>query len=233
MYVDNGKYREKSIKAKFKFKNRSFGRFICNFSESLGKYHYLRYPAQIKKVAEDKYAATKGISIKDQKIAREIECVLKDDFYSKINGYYGNGKYSVQFSAYDITISCNKFIICEELGINIRRYSCFLISNLVKDEYYEHWEKLGKNLKEKIQINSLSLLGDKVEEIRISASILVSAVKHISNKNKEWPNLIITLCNACDSDKIEFKISAIKTLGIIWENSTKNDFTDNIIFFMV
>ena len=128
--------------------------------------------------------------------------------------------------------TCNKFIICEELGINIRRYSCFLISNLVKDEYYEHWEKLGKNLKEKIQINSLSLLGDKVEEIRISASILVSAVKHISNKNKEWPNLIITLCNACDSDKIEFKISAIKTLGIIWENSTKNDFTDNELISM-
>ena len=112
MYVDNGKYRESSIKAKFKFKNRSFGRFICNFNETIGKYHYLRYPAQIKNVAEDKYAATKGISIKDQKIAREIECVLKDDFYSKINGYYGNGQYSVQFSAYDITISCNKFIIC-------------------------------------------------------------------------------------------------------------------------
>lgn len=112
MYVDNGKYRENSIKAKFKFEKRSFGRIICRFNESIGKYHYLRYPAEIKKVGYDKYVATKGISIKDQKIAREIECVLKDDFYSKINGYFSNGQVSVHFSAYDITISCNKFIIC-------------------------------------------------------------------------------------------------------------------------
>ncbi|MBR4830437.1 MAG: hypothetical protein IKZ96_01550 [Bacilli bacterium] len=112
MYFDNSKYNESSIKAKFRFKHRSFGRLICNISESLGKYSYLRYPAQIKRVAEDKYAATKGISVKDQKIAREIECLLKDEFYKLIKGSFYNKDYRINFTSYDITISSPRFIIC-------------------------------------------------------------------------------------------------------------------------
>ena len=112
MYMDYSKYRPRSIKAKFRFKKRSFGRVICNLSEALGKESYLRYPSEIKKDEYGNYVSTKGIKIKSQKIAREIECILKEEFYNKINGYFNNGKISISFTGYDITISCSDFIIC-------------------------------------------------------------------------------------------------------------------------
>ena len=128
--------------------------------------------------------------------------------------------------------TCNKFIICEELDLNIRRYACYIIQILVRDEYYDNWDKLSNELKGNIKNNSLGLLGNKVPEIRISASILVADIKKISSKKKEWTELINTLCNACNSDEIEFKISAIKTIGIICEKLNKNDFTDDEICLM-
>ena len=128
--------------------------------------------------------------------------------------------------------ACNKFIICEELELNTRRYACYIIMILVKDEYYPNWEKLTKDLKEKIKINTLSLLGNESAEIRISANSLVAAIAQICIKKKEWPDLIETLCNASKSEKNEFKLSAIKTLGFIWEKLTKNDFSDNEIISM-
>ena len=128
--------------------------------------------------------------------------------------------------------TCNKFIICEELDLNTRRYACYIIMILVKDEYYPSWEKLPKDLKENIKINALSLLGNKSAEIRISANSLVAAIEQVCVKKKEWPDLIETLCKACKSDKNEFKLSAIKTLGFIMEKLTKSDFSDNEIILM-
>ena len=75
---------------------------------------------------------------------------------------------------------------------------------LVSEENYENWSKLDQNFKNNIQLNSLALLGNKIKEIRQSASILVSSIEKISIKNKEWPNLIITLCKACESNENEF-----------------------------
>ena len=63
MYTDYSKYRPRSIKAKFRFKKRSFGRVICNLSEALGKESYLRYPSEIKKDEYGNYVSTKGINI--------------------------------------------------------------------------------------------------------------------------------------------------------------------------
>ena len=128
--------------------------------------------------------------------------------------------------------TCNKFITCEELDINTRRYACYLIEILLKNEYHDNWDKLPNDLKEKVKLNSLSLLGNKSPEMRISASSLVAGIKQICIKNKEWPDLIRTLCNACESDKNEFKISAIKTMGIIWEKLKKEDFNDDELILM-
>ena len=128
--------------------------------------------------------------------------------------------------------ACNKFIVCENLELNIRRYACYIITILVRDKYYDNWDKLPQDLKEKIKINSLSLLGNNYSEIRLSASSLVAGVKQISIKKNEWPDLIETLCNASKSDKNEFKISAIKTLGIIFEQLNKNNFSDEEIILM-
>ena len=128
--------------------------------------------------------------------------------------------------------ACNKFIICEELDINSRRYSCYLMTILIKEENYKNWENLEQNLKDNIKINSLSLLGNKIKEIRLSGSTLVTAIEKICIKNKEWPNLITTLCKACESDEIEFKLSSIKTFGFIWESISKDNFSNDELILM-
>ena len=132
----------------------------------------------------------------------------------------------------EILEACTKFILCEQLNINTRRYACYLMTILISKENYENWEKLDNNLKETIKINSLGLLGNKEKEIRQSASVLVSSIERVCIKNKEWPNLINTLCNACESNETEFKISAIKTLGLIWEFLKKDNFTNDEFVLM-
>ena len=128
--------------------------------------------------------------------------------------------------------ACTKFIFCEQLDINTRRYACYLMTILISEENYENWQKLDNNLKNTIQINSLSLLGNKIKDIRHSASLLVSAIEKLCIKNQEWPNLITTLCNACESNEIEFKISSIKTLGLIWDYLQKDNFSNDELVLM-
>lgn len=128
--------------------------------------------------------------------------------------------------------TCNKFIICEQLATDIRRYSCYLMTIFINEENTENFQKLEPDLKNSIRMNSLSLLGSKNSEIRLSASILVSSIEKISIKNREWPNLITTLCKACDSDEIEFKLSSIRTLGLIWEDLKKEKFSDEELILM-
>ena len=128
--------------------------------------------------------------------------------------------------------SCTKFIYCEQLDINTRRYASYLLTILISEENYENWQKLDNSLKNTIQMYSLSLLGNKNKEIRQSASVLVSSIEKICINNKEWKNLITTLCNACESNEIEFKISSIKTLGLIWESLKINNFTNDELVLM-
>ena len=49
--------------------------------------------------------------------------------------------------------------------------------------------------------------------------MVVSSLGYISKtiNQKEWPNLIPLLCNGCNSKEKKFKLSAIKTLNMIWE----------------
>jgi hypothetical protein len=128
--------------------------------------------------------------------------------------------------SYDqILVSCNKFIVCEQLQPNIREYSCYLITLCTSPKYYQNWQQLNSDLKASIQTNSLGLLGNQIKSIRQQACILVTAVFSISVRDQGWPNLISTLCNACTSNNIEFKISAVKTLGMIWEKLPKEPFS--------
>jgi hypothetical protein len=121
--------------------------------------------------------------------------------------------------------SCNKFIICEQLNPDIRRYACYVIELLTKENCYENWQKINLELKTSVQNNSLGLLGDKEPNIRQSACTLVNSICLISIKDQGWPNLIKILCGASKSDKIEFKISAVKTLGMIWESLPREAFS--------
>ena len=126
-----------------------------------------------------------------------------------------------------VLISCNKFIVCEELPSHIREYSCYLLQVCTGSAHYEDWQKINSELKASVQANSLSLLGDKNAGIRTHACILVTSIYSISVRDQGWNDLIRILCSACDNDNIDFKISAIKTLGMIWEKLSKEPFSLN------
>ena len=121
--------------------------------------------------------------------------------------------------------ACNKFIICEQLDPNVRKYACYVLELLTKEDCYENWQKINLELKTNVQNNSLGLLGDKNPSIRHAACSLVSSLAVISIKDQGWPNLINILCSACNADSIEFKISSIKTLGLIWSELPKEPFS--------
>ena len=117
----------------------------------------------------------------------------------------------------EILQACTKFITCENLQQDVRQYSCFLMGFLFKEENYENWSKISIETKKQIQNSTLSILGNPLRPLRQAACSVVASLEKISLKKNEWPDLIPILCNACDSPENEFKISAIKTLGMIWE----------------
>lgn len=124
-----------------------------------------------------------------------------------------------------VLISCNKFIVCEELQPNIRQYACYLIGLCTGEDHYADWQQISSEIKTSVQNNSLGLLGDQNPQIRQQACILVSSIFEISVRDQGWPELIKILCNACQNDNIEFKKSAVKTLGMIWEKLPKEPFS--------
>jgi len=128
--------------------------------------------------------------------------------------------------------SCNKFIICDQLKPEIRSYACYIIRLLTKEDCYEYWQKLNLDIKTSVQNNSLGLLGDKNPSVRLSACSLVNSICVISIKDQGWPDLIKILCGACNSENIEFQISAIKTLGMIWESLPKEPFSMEELLLM-
>lgn len=112
IYVCSSPYKDKEIKAKFKFKTGSLGSLIYNCSEALGTDNYLRYPSEIKRQSNGDYCSTRGITIKSQKISKDIESILKEDFYKNIDASFEDNSSRITFSCFEITISCPKFIIC-------------------------------------------------------------------------------------------------------------------------
>ena len=124
-----------------------------------------------------------------------------------------------------VLMSCNKFIICEELPSNIREYSCYLIKLCTGKNHYQDWQKISLDLKTSVQSNALGLLGNKIPSLRQQACIMVTSIFEVSIRDQGWPDLITILCNACNNDNIEFKISAINTLGMIWEKLPKEPFS--------
>lgn len=128
--------------------------------------------------------------------------------------------------------TCNKFIICEELELDIRRYACYIMTYLFKEENLEDWNKASIELKTQVQNNALGLLGNEHSLIRLSACTLVASLGKISFKTHGWPNLIKTLCMACESNEDKYKISSIKTLGMLWETVKKDQFQPNELLLM-
>ena len=113
----------------------------------------------------------------------------------------------------------NKFIQNENEELNIRYYSLILINNLINKEKGKKFFSLNEKEKEEIRSSCLALLGNQSDLIRQYSSMVVSSLEYISKtiSQKEWPNLIPLLCNGCNSKEKKFKLSAVKTLNMIWE----------------
>jgi len=131
---------------------------------------------------------------------------------------------------------CNKFAQNEKENINIRYYSLILLNILINKENGKKYNIISENVKEEIRTSCLALLGNQSDLLRQYASMVVSSLGQISKKvnQKEWPNLIPLLCNGCNSDEKKFKLSAIKTLNMIWEKfpEDRNIFSSEELILM-
>ena len=131
---------------------------------------------------------------------------------------------------------CNKFTQYENQDSNIRYYSLILINILISKDNGKKYNRLSENEREEIRSNCLALLGNQSDLIRQYACMVVSSLGQISktiNKN-EWPDLIPLLCNGCNSSENKFKLSAIKTLNMIWEKfpNDRDIFTSKELILM-
>ena len=131
---------------------------------------------------------------------------------------------------------CNKFIQNEKEDLNIRYYSLLLLNTLINKENGKKYNSLSENDKEEIRSNCLGLLGSQSDLIRQYSCMVVASLGQISKiiNQKEWPNLIPLLCNGCNSEEKKFKLSAIKTLNMMWEKfpNERNVFTAEELLLM-
>lgn len=125
LYLKTDKYSDDKIDVKYRFKKGTIGSFVLNTCEKLYINTNLNEIAEISKDSLGKYTAKSSyISLKDEKIDREVECILKEEFYQFIASSYRNGKIAVTFSGYDITFSSGEFIVCyNAVGDVIYAYS--------------------------------------------------------------------------------------------------------------
>lgn len=131
---------------------------------------------------------------------------------------------------------CHKFIKNENEELNIQYYSLTLVNNLINKENGEKFISLNEKEKNEIRANYLALLGHQSDLIRQYSCMIVASLGFISKtmNQKEWPNLIPLLCNGCNSKEKKFKLSAIKTLNMIWEKfpSDRDVFTAEELILM-
>ena len=131
---------------------------------------------------------------------------------------------------------CNKLAQNENEDINIRYYSLILLNILISSENGKKYNQINENIKEEIRSSCLALLGNQSDLIRQYSCMVVSSLGQISKNinQKEWPDLIPLLCNGCNSNENKFKLSAIKTLNMIWEKlpNEKDAFTPEELCLM-
>ena len=48
-----------------------------------------------------------------------------------------------------VLLSCNKFIVSEELPTNLRQYSCYLITLCTSISHYQDWQNINLEVKKK------------------------------------------------------------------------------------
>lgn len=124
LYLKADSYSDGDINVKYRFNKGSLGSLLSNISNKYYLNNGLTEDPILKK-KDGKYETdSKCIGIKDDRLDREVECLLKEDFFSSISSTFVNGNASISFTGYDITFSSDKFVICyNAVGDLIYSYS--------------------------------------------------------------------------------------------------------------
>lgn len=108
LYISNAEYKGGQIHVKYLFKKGSIGEALYDSNIDT----FLKDNVVIS-MKQDRYESnSKGISIKDDKISKEIYYLLKEGFYANICGIYSNKDIRVSFTGVDITFSTKDFMVC-------------------------------------------------------------------------------------------------------------------------
>ena len=114
----------------------------------------------------------------------------------------------------------------------IRQLSATLIKNIIKDNQ-EKWLNLDINSKEQIKNNILSTLISPDIDIKKAAGLCISGICKVELPNNQWNNIFENLINAAQNENKDIKITALLTLGYIYEEIPLNVINSDTITKLV
>ena len=126
LYVTSNPSHKKTVNIKYTFKKGTPGDIYLRLNELINRNTELDNPASIKCNDNGEYYIDSkyNIRLKDQRIAKDMECMFKEEFYQNIQSRVSNEKMDITFSETEITYSTNDFIIWYNcLGDVILSYS--------------------------------------------------------------------------------------------------------------
>lgn len=109
----------------------------------------------------------------------------------------------------------------EKMEKPIRQLCATLIKNIIND-HQEKWLNLDINFKEQIKNNILSTLISPDIDIKKAAALCISGICKVELPNNQWTNIFDNLINAAQNDNKDIKITALITLGDIYEEIPLN-----------
>lgn len=126
LYVTSDSTRNRRVQIKNMFKKGSIGSLLSKMNEVLDRNTDLEMPSSIKCNEDGEYYIDSkyNIKLKDQRIAKDMECMFKEEFYEKMPLNITIPGMVITFSETDITFRTNDYIVWySSLGDVILSYS--------------------------------------------------------------------------------------------------------------
>ena len=120
----------------------------------------------------------------------------------------------------------------EKIMKSIRQLCATLIKNIIKNNQ-EKWLNLDNNSKEQIKNNILSTLISPDIDIKKAAGLCIAGICKIELPNNQWTNVFDNLINAAQNNNKDIRITALITLGYIYEEIPLNVINNDTIAKLV
>ena len=114
------------IGVRYDFKKGSVGDLLYRLNSSFNTNSYLMDAPEIKLNEEGIYSIDPRykLSLKNNKLSKEIECTRKEEFYQNIKGLFFSGNMSINFTEFDISFQMDGItVIYNAVGDVIYTYS--------------------------------------------------------------------------------------------------------------